>query len=539
MTPAKSFKCIRQVFNLSLVTLVTGVIYGQSLYSEACELKELLYHPSHPQLEISDTGSRRINVDGQRIKLTDKIYEMASYDRFTISKVKNFDRADSITIIYQTDTSHIAVDSVIQIDNLPNRVAWTTTSSRQIFDFRDPIILKSTRLTREGTLQIDTGSLPSRARTIVGDSLHITSPGFYSIRSDDTVTLIMGDDSLTYAVLAPEKLKLTKTNTNVILQMKMDFQGQHIIKKDYYRLIGLLSLHNDFLDTLRDLTTLKQTYEAYQNNSFLKPGLEHILYSYQLNSELRLMDFDTELFSAEISKNLHDNYSWIPEMYGLEKKSSLEASADKDQKYYEQIVPAEKSAGLELSLQSETANTQINKALGLDVTTLIAGLSDFIVERAQEELSITFLDRFQRYLNDPDHPEYKTLFPETSKVFLQFDISNYKNLLKDARSSFKTDLQNLGWNLPQLLNLDKYAINNKFSKDIYNIALFFQIVNLVYQDRSIDEILVGTYQYLDRRQLDFTELINLDIANQLDSQSFKNDRDTGQEYYGICPIIAI
>ncbi|MFK7773189.1 MAG: hypothetical protein AB8F94_13660, partial [Saprospiraceae bacterium] len=92
--------------------------------------------------------------------------------------------------------------------------------------------------------------------------------------------------------------------------------------------------------------------------------------------------------------------------------------------------------------------TSRNKGF-LDAKTVAVGLSDFIAERAQEELNLTFFNRFKENLKNPS--ELTVLFPNTKTLLYNFEISNYKTLLSHARESFQVDLDNLGLNFPKIL----------------------------------------------------------------------------------------
>ena len=153
----------------------------------------------------------------------------------------------------------------------------------------------------------------------------------------------------------------------------------------------------------------------------------------------------------------------------------------------------------------------------LDETAIIIGLSDFIIERAQEELNITFLQRFRNYLEA--NPEVKTLFPATVQLFEEFDLANYRLLLTNAKPAFKNDLENLGLGFSELLKLEDYA-RLKDSPEVFNLALFFEVVNMTYHNISLDTVMLRTYQNVHFRDQYLTreiaDTLGLEFAQNLE-----------------------
>lgn len=140
---------------------------------------------------------------------------------------------------------------------------------------------------------------------------------------------------------------------------------------------------------------------------------------------------------------------------------------------------------------------------------LIAGLSDFIVERAQEEFNVAFMNRLKERLDSV--PELRVLFPRSQLFFDQIDITNYKSLLSSAREAFISDINNISINFPLLFNLEKYrALNN--IPAVYNLISLYKVVDLVYHGVPIDTLLPLAFHELRGRQLELDKEINLDIA---------------------------
>lgn len=140
---------------------------------------------------------------------------------------------------------------------------------------------------------------------------------------------------------------------------------------------------------------------------------------------------------------------------------------------------------------------------------LIAGLSDFIVERAQEEFNVAFMNRLKERLDSV--PELGVLFPRSQLFFDQIDITNYKSLLSSAREAFISDISNISVNFPLLFNLDKYQQLNNIPA-VYNLISLYKVVDLVYRGVPIDTLLPLAFHELRDRQGELDKQINLKIA---------------------------
>jgi hypothetical protein len=168
------------------------------------------------------------------------------------------------------------------------------------------------------------------------------------------------------------------------------------------------------------------------------------------------------------------------------------------------------------SLQDATKSIGVKQkaeASVFETEAIIAGLSDFIVERAEEEFNIAFMERFREKLESSEYQELRTLFPGTARFFTdQLDIIQYKTLLPLAREAFTNDLQNLGINFANMLELDSLKNNLENDPTVYNISLFYEVANLAYQGLSIDTILQNTFLRLEKRQRDLFLKSNLNLA---------------------------
>jgi hypothetical protein len=91
---------------------------------------------------------------------------------------------------------------------------------------------------------------------------------------------------------------------------------------------------------------------------------------------------------------------------------------------------------------------------GIDVTNIVNGVADLMIERAKEELTITFFDRFKKFAEN--NPEFQILFPKTTDNLNNLLSYTYPQMLPILRSGFLADLQQLTYHLPTALELPRY-----------------------------------------------------------------------------------
>jgi hypothetical protein len=157
---------------------------------------------------------------------------------------------------------------------------------------------------------------------------------------------------------------------------------------------------------------------------------------------------------------------------------------------------------------------------------IIAGLSDFIIDRAEEEFNISFMERFRNKLESTEYSELRILFPATARFFIQqLDIIQYKTLLPLAKQAFTNDMENLGVNFANMLEADTL---NKLENDptVFNIALFYEVANLAYQGMAIDTILQNTYLRLEQRQLSLFRRSNVELAQSPEARPIIDSLET-------------
>ena len=283
-----------------------------------------------------------------------------------------------------------------------------------------------------------------------------------------------------------------------------------IDKKQLVEEISILATHSEFLK--RDLNNfgLTDVYRRYQNNPFLAPFLPRDL---DVGSSLFINnpEWGGNLYNQETIQRLDSFYNWQDILY---KDSTLELKnkvsyKDVTENYRESVTNS--ANALRLVAENNHATQKQSGSL-LDANTILIGLSDFLEERAQEELNITFLDRFKKNLRESG--ELNILFPRTLTLFEQFEISNYRTLLENAQPVFKSDLSEIAINFPKLLNLPKYAdLYN--SPEVYNLVFIYSIANMVYRDTPVDTILLQSFADLHQRSVRLHDTLNATVARRI------------------------
>lgn len=185
------------------------------------------------------------------------------------------------------------------------------------------------------------------------------------------------------------------------------------------------------------------------------------------------------------------------------------------------------------AVQATVQNITASKAQSGELdftTTLITGLADFVLERAQEEFNYSFMRNLRKKLDDIE--ELSVLFPESKEFLANIDLPNYRSLLTSAQSAFVQDLDLIGVHLPQLLKLDKYRSLDTVPA-IFNLLTIYNMVDFTYRGVAIDTIIPLAYTALVDRESEINKQTNLVLARKLigssELQNFKDGVKTHTE----------
>jgi hypothetical protein len=90
---------------------------------------------------------------------------------------------------------------------------------------------------------------------------------------------------------------------------------------------------------------------------------------------------------------------------------------------------------------------------------LVNGTADFLIKRAQEEISVSIMEKLKQFLDK--HPEFDILFPETCTLIRPIKAYDYNKALTAFKAAIKEDLSKIVSRVGKLYDLPKYKMLNK------------------------------------------------------------------------------
>lgn len=142
---------------------------------------------------------------------------------------------------------------------------------------------------------------------------------------------------------------------------------------------------------------------------------------------------------------------------------------------------------------------------------LIVGLFTFLVERAQEEVVFTFLNRL---LGEKGIQQFREVFPKTSLAFKDLNFTYSESFLERLRQAFYEDVQLLSVSLPSLLTNPDYFQLLESDPIAYNFLQLYTMMAMSQREVPLSEIIPLTYRNLFDRYEDEKKAINLKIAKE-------------------------
>ena len=176
------------------------------------------------------------------------------------------------------------------------------------------------------------------------------------------------------------------------------------------------------------------------------------------------------------------------EHLGDPKRETLKVGSQRASSYSQNQRYAS-STGQYNQLVSTTTSVNYNRGFSSS-STIVAGLTDFIVERAQEEMANAFLQTFKRKMNDEEsYNELQQLFPSTKSFLGDNDLNTSAPIMQMAQGSFEKDITELSVNVPKLLRLAEYS-DAQHSENIVIMTLLYEILDMVYKGLEPDDIVM-------------------------------------------------
>lgn len=182
-------------------------------------------------------------------------------------------------------------------------------------------------------------------------------------------------------------------------------------------------------------------------------------------------------------------------------------------------------------IKSRTQNI-LNSIQSFDVTTQVNGVASFMINRAKQELTITFFSRFKKF--SEDNPEFRVLFPKTTDNLINLLEFAYPEMLPTLQVGFVEDLDKLIYNFDDVFLLDKYR---PLMEQFPEIRL---IVGMLRELQRLESGLSGAHELITRlatlpewtdahATLGMKNIGNtLKLANII-SESFRNDPSVSRD----------
>lgn len=242
-----------------------------------------------------------------------------------------------------------------------------------------------------------------------------------------------------------------------------------ITKHDTAKVLNLILQHTP------PISNVKRLRKTLDNNPYIKRYLKNYEFT---DTELRVMQNSIKR-DREIRwqfKTEEERFKQVRNAGGQRANSYSQTQRYSSTGQYNQLV--------------NTA-TSVNYNRGFSTqSNVIAGLTDFIIERAQEEVANAFLQTFKRKMNDDEaYSELQQLFPTTKEFLGDNDITTSSPIIQMGKGSFEKDITQLSVNVPKLLRLAEYS-DAQHSENIVVMTLLYEVLDMVYKGLEPDDIVM-------------------------------------------------
>ncbi len=239
---------------------------------------------------------------------------------------------------------------------------------------------------------------------------------------------------------------------------------------------------NEIKAIISNLDDLKDKIDLADPSSQKDKTLQKLKGYYQLNHWKDLIDpFARENNELE---NLCENEiikEYLEYSFDRKEQQQIKVLADEIGKRINYFNNTFRETRLIAEETSVTAHAKIKDVLslgksvpGTSVTTFSDELSQFLIERAKQELNVAFFQRLSKYFEKT--PEIQVLFPKTTDVLMNLLAHDYTNMISSLRNSFKEDLEGLFFKVDDVFKLPKYS---ELIKDFPEIILMLKSIQVV------------------------------------------------------------
>jgi len=258
----------------------------------------------------------------------------------------------------------------------------------------------------------------------------------------------------------------------------------------YANMLAILQRYDlSYVDQIELGKGLLETPQHYSSNPLLGSWLPSDALSQNPNAWLRDTTFQRSLRAIEDSLRLAGREEMVRTMLGLRSANPADyLSIGKSLQEYS-VPPVESRMYLKAAAQESNQNVEDGL---LNAPILIEGLFKFVVERAQQEIAISFMDRFL----EKEVPPVKALFPTVFQQISNTGFSYSHSYLDRIRLAFYEDLQLLSIRLPQLLLEDSRFTALQEKPIIYNLLTAYAIIGMAQNDLPAQDIMPLTHRTL-------------------------------------------
>jgi hypothetical protein len=162
---------------------------------------------------------------------------------------------------------------------------------------------------------------------------------------------------------------------------------------------------------------------------------------------------------------------------------------------------------------------------------LVNGTADFLIKRAQEEISISVFAKLKKFI--VRYPELDTLFPRTCALIKPVEAYEYNKALDAFKAAIKEDLSEFISNVPSLYHISRYQQLNKRTPSLTLLFAACSLFNDLHGENGLAHSMynLGQQIYLSENNnyAAFIKIITT-ISNSLQNKTLSDPESKYREY---------
>ncbi|HVV04175.1 MAG TPA: hypothetical protein VHC96_08120 [Puia sp.] len=165
---------------------------------------------------------------------------------------------------------------------------------------------------------------------------------------------------------------------------------------------------------------------------------------------------------------------------------------------------------------------------------LVNGTADFLIKRAQEEISISVFEKLKQFITR--YPELDTLFPQTCALIKPVEAYDYNKALDAFKAAINADLQNFVAKVPALYSIPRYAQLNKRAPALTLVFTACSVFTDLHGEQGLATTMYDlrqqTYLGEDNNYSNFIKVL-VEISNSLLDKTLSDPEDKKRNYIQI------